>query len=538
MRIRIDRPSRRVWRLNPPFRPDGGGAWIADLPAELWDVTDSNDAPYRSPLRLFEDGRELGPAHARHAVIQEAGEGHYSFWTEVVYFSSSDSSDPNRNGRTYSVSFAEDRSDLRAALRAIAPVSYAAEWVAPERPLRCAVLGLGNRGGALARMLTRFDGVQVAWLADASRERAEQLRRELGGRDIETAADIAAPLADPVVDIVLVTLPDHLHVFAAQQAFRAGKHVYLEKPIATTAEGARAILAAWRDSGRVLQIGYVLRAAPFYQAVRNVVRQRRIGPVRIASLSDQLEVLHGASFMRRWHAQSAHSGGLIVHKSCHDLDLVCWLLDSRPRRISSFGGLDTFRGPPPAPFCSQCAVRDSCAFVDNGMHERRTAAERGEPTAFGLDRCVYRTDKDIVDNQVVSFELESGVRGTFYLAMQGPQRNERRITLIGDDGRLDGTFEEGRFTVTYTDASRESLEWSAPSSRDGHGGGDYGIIAQFLNACTGRVPPPIRSIASAMTGLVFALAAENARKTRSLVTLDSHDFSIGHCEPATAVTAP
>ena len=42
--------------------------------------------------------------------------------------------------------------------------------------------------------------------------------------------------------------------------------------------------------------------------------------------------------MRRWHAQSAQSGGLIVHKACHDLDIICWLLDARPRTVSSFGG--------------------------------------------------------------------------------------------------------------------------------------------------------------------------------------------------------
>jgi len=516
-----------VCKLSPPFRPDGGEGWIADLPSELWNETDSNEAPYRSRLRLLEEQRELGPPHAVHATIQDAGEGRYSFWTNVIYFSTSDGSDPNTNGRPYSVARVGSRPDPRAVLRSIAPARNAAKWSAPDRPLHCAVLGLGNRGGSLARLITGFRGVEVSWVVDSSEERIAQARQYIGLQNVQATAELSVALADPSVDAVFVTLPDHLHRPAAEQAFHAGKNVFLEKPIGTTVEDGKAILRAWQASGKVLQIGYVLRGAPFYQAVRNVVRQGRIGAVRVVSLSEQLNVLHGASFMRRWHAQSAHTGGLIVHKSCHDLDLVCWILGTRPRHVSSFGGLDTFRGPPPAPFCSQCAVRADCAYVDNGLHERRSAAEREDPTAFGLDRCVFRTDKDIVDNQTVAFELETGARGTFYLAMQGPHRTERRITLIGDAGRLDGIFEDGRLTITFAQSDQDPVVWTTGGGgHDGHGGGDEAAVANFLNACTGRSPPPIKSISEALSGLVFAVAAEEARKTKSVVTLRDFDFQL------------
>src|SRR6185312_9704619 len=109
------------------------------------------------------------------------------------------------------------------------------------------------------------------------------------------------------------------------------------------------------------------------------------------------------------------------------------LLDGRPRTVSSFGGLDTFAEPPPAPFCSQCDRRAVCPYVDTGLHERRTPEEAADPSAYGLDRCVFHTDKDIVDNQVVAFVLDTGVRGTFHVAVQGPIRSERGITLIGDE---------------------------------------------------------------------------------------------------------
>jgi predicted dehydrogenase len=497
---------------------------MAEVPAALWAQTDADMGANRMWLQIFEDGREIGSCHSGRGVMEEGTESQSLLWTTVLYFITSDGSDPNGNGRSYSVVHVQTPSDPRQALRSLA-VPGVAEWHPPDRPLRCAVLGLGNRGGSLARLIAGLSGVQITWLVDHSQDRLAELEHYAGG-DIETSADIAAPLADPNVDAVLVTLPDHLHRVAAEQAFRAGKDVYLEKPVATTAVDARAIMAAWQRSGRVLQIGYVLRAAPFYQAVREVVRKGFLGPIRVVSLSEQLDALHGASFMRRWHGQSANSGGLIVHKSCHDLDLICWLLDTRPRQVASFGGLDTFRGAAPASFCSQCAVRPDCIYADSGLHERRAAAEHKDPTAFSLDRCVYRADKDVVDNQVVSFELESGARGTFYLATQGHLgHDERQITLIGDVGRLEGSLESGRFTIDLVGAGGEQLEWSTATSRDGHGGGDRGIMVQFLNACAGRAPPPVTSASEALSGLVFALAAEEARLTHSVVTLGHRDFA-------------
>ena len=93
----------RSWTLAVPFRRGSGHTWLSSLPPELLSKSDTHDAPYQSHLRLFEDGQELGPGHARHATISNIGGGHYSFWRGSLYFSSSDGSDPNTSGRTYTV---------------------------------------------------------------------------------------------------------------------------------------------------------------------------------------------------------------------------------------------------------------------------------------------------------------------------------------------------------------------------------------------------------------------------------------------------
>ena len=258
-------------------------------------------------------------------------------------FSTSDGSDPNQNGRTYTAGVLATRG--RGA--------GISGWLPPPRLLRCAVVGLGNRGTALAQLAQGLPGVEIAWVIDERPERLEEVPM-LFGRGAKPTARLSDALADPRLDIVFVTLPDNLHRDVAVAAFNAGKHVFLEKPVATTAADASAIMAAWQRSGRVLQLGYVLRQAPFYAAIRKVVREGVLGPVRIAGLTEQLDVRHGGSFMRRWHHLSERSGGLMVHKGCHDLDIACWLLDARPSSVASFGGQGTFAQPAPARFCSVC----------------------------------------------------------------------------------------------------------------------------------------------------------------------------------------
>jgi Sulfotransferase family len=98
------------WRLNPPFQADSTAGWAARLHmapalAGLEALADNLEQPYRSPLRLFEDGVPLGPAHSLHALIRNEGRGRFSHWgpQQMLLFSTSDNSDPNRNGRAYTI---------------------------------------------------------------------------------------------------------------------------------------------------------------------------------------------------------------------------------------------------------------------------------------------------------------------------------------------------------------------------------------------------------------------------------------------------
>lgn len=97
--------------LCPPFSHQDGYCWIAPLP-HLSDLSDIDEMPRGSNLRMFEDGKQLLFAHAPRISIQEVGEGRYSHWQAKLYFSASDNSDPNTNGRQYTVRYLQSISEF------------------------------------------------------------------------------------------------------------------------------------------------------------------------------------------------------------------------------------------------------------------------------------------------------------------------------------------------------------------------------------------------------------------------------------------
>lgn len=98
---RIDHPNRGIYPLRD-FNCDDGHMWRAALP-ELEHLADSNEAPTRSPVVVLEDSIALGPAHQSHAAVRLHGGGGFSHWGATMYLSTRDGSDPNTNGRAYTV---------------------------------------------------------------------------------------------------------------------------------------------------------------------------------------------------------------------------------------------------------------------------------------------------------------------------------------------------------------------------------------------------------------------------------------------------
>ena len=188
------------------------------------------------------------------------------------------------------------------------------------------ILGGGFMGAAHATNYKALgDRVRVKTVASRASEKATRTADSVGAELIE---DLDEAIRDPEVDAVDICLPTSLHRTFAEQAFDAGKHVFLEKPIALTGEDADAIVAAAERSGKILMVGLVLRFWPEYVELQRLVSAGELGRPRAVSA---LRLSPPADW-NDWMADRSQSGGTPVDLMIHDLDQMNWLLGA-PRSI-------------------------------------------------------------------------------------------------------------------------------------------------------------------------------------------------------------
>lgn len=183
-------------------------------------------------------------------------------------------------------------------------------------------VGCGRIGLAVhLRVLASLPGTRVVAVADPDpRARASALSIVPRARATE---NYPALLEDPAVDAVVLSLPSDLHAQAAIAALDAGKHLYLEKPLATELEGGRAVLDAWRGSGRIGMIGFNYRFNRLYRGVRRALASGRLGrPVAGRSIFSSAP----REFVD-WKRERRRGGGVLLDLGSHHVDLARFLLE-------------------------------------------------------------------------------------------------------------------------------------------------------------------------------------------------------------------
>jgi Oxidoreductase family, C-terminal alpha/beta domain len=242
---------------------------------------------------------------------------------------------------------------------------------------------------------------------------------------------------------------------------------------------------------------------------------------------------------------------MLLAKCCHDLDWLSFVVGRRCVAVSSFGGLGHFRAeerPPGAgDRCLECEVEASCPFsaprLYLGMLERGVvgwpvdvvawpATEENVMNALRdgpYGRCVWACDNDVVDHQVVSLHYENGA--TANLTMTGFSRMRDRDTRIfGTRGELhgDGNTIEVYDFLTGTIARQESGVYSDGEITTRHGGGDDGVMAEFIAAVVAGDPGMIPTTpAQTLESHRVAFAAEAARRQGRVIALDAEASTDG-----------
>lgn len=196
-------------------------------------------------------------------------------------------------------------------------------------PLRVGVIGCGAITSAVhLRVLRRLSRVRITAVADPLPE-----ARARAGKLVPGAALLSDPnelLERNDVDAVIVAAPSGLHAPLALATLLAGRHLYLEKPIATSLDDGRRVAAAARDARVVAVIGFNWRFQPLLARARELLRAGVIGDVRAVSTTF-CEPATAAG----WRSRRSDGGGVLLDLGSHHFDLMRWLLDARVERVEA-----------------------------------------------------------------------------------------------------------------------------------------------------------------------------------------------------------
>jgi predicted dehydrogenase len=169
---------------------------------------------------------------------------------------------------------APPRADIEPSQAAVATMSAEAQRE-PAQPIRVGVVGLGYWGPNLARNLAAIPGCRVTWLCDASEQARARLAQSFP--DARAADDVQWLLDDPELDAVALATPVSTHAELAVRVTDAGKHCFVEKPLATSGADAELAVAAAERAGRVLMVGHLLEYHPAVDRLKELLDAGELG---------------------------------------------------------------------------------------------------------------------------------------------------------------------------------------------------------------------------------------------------------------------
>ena len=407
-------------------------------------------------------------------------------------------------------------------------------------PVTAVILGAGNRGSVYASYAKEHPGqLQIVAIADPRADRRNILADQLNLPDTNRFASWQELLEKPrMADCAFVCTLDDDHTEPAIKAMKLGYHLLLEKPMSNTEEECRAIVAAANETKRTLAVCHVLRYTPFYMTLKGLIDQGAVGEVTTINQIENVGYWHQAhSFVRGNWRTVRETSPMILQKSCHDMDIILWLMGKDCKRVQSFGSLRHFNeenAPEGAPqrCLDGCPHAGSCPYyapklymdmnrtgwpvdvitTDLSEAGRRKALEEGP---YG--RCVYHCDNDVVDRQVVNLEFEDGAVATF--TMTGLSADfSRQLKIFGTKGQIEADMGTKEIVLHRFGEEKKVIPIDMGKEASGHGGGDYGIMGDFVQVI--REGGESRSSAAvSLQSHLICFAAEKSRKEHIVVEL-------------------
>lgn len=343
---------------------------------------------------------------------------------------------------------------------------------------------------------------------------------------------------DKFCDGVIIATPDNMHFNPARLAIKKDYHILLEKPMSNNPIEVIELGRLANEKKNVFLISHVLRYSPYFSTIKKIIDSGKIGEVESIQHNENIGYFHFAhSFVRGNWRNSDLSSSLILQKSCHDMDILLWLTGKSCKKVASFGSLKHFnkehKPEGASNRCINCEVETKCPYsalkiyypnIGSWPTSVITEVQTPEEVEKALEdgpygRCVYECDNNVVDNQSTILELDNGITITFHLSAFS-NKIHRTTRVMGSLGEIigDDSLNEIKYKIFGTE---ELITINPKIIEGGHGGGDTGLIEEFLDLVL-RGGEGLSSANKSVESHMIAFAAEEARLSEKVIDMKAY----------------
>ena len=404
-----------------------------------------------------------------------------------------------------------------------------------------AVLGAGNRGreaygGYILEHPGDIKAVAVAEPDPNKRSlfsKEHNIKQEL---QFESWKDLLNK--EKLADGIIIATLDNMHLEPVLQAMEKGYKILLEKPIAPNLEDLIKIYKKYKETESEILVAHVLRYTKFFSKLKELIKEKVIGEVRYVDLNENIGFYHFAHSYVRGNWRNTNSAApIILAKSCHDLDILHWLLGTKTKKITSSASLEIFKEESQpenaADRCIYCDIESECPYSAKKIY---LGENTGWPTSVittdlsyegrfkalkegPYGRCVWKSDNNVPDVQRVNMTQTDNTEVNFTLTAF-TKNITRDIKIYGSLGEISGDFEKGTIEISVFGKSDSKIEIRGASGN--HGGGDIGLMNQFVSLLKGEeIDEWDSSLEESLESHLMAFAAEEAREKDIVIDLNS-----------------
>lgn len=411
------------------------------------------------------------------------------------------------------------------------------------------LIGGGNRGNSYTKIGKELDKFELVAIAEPIKIRREYLQK-LHGIPDEMCFESWEPLLalGKIADAAIISTMDRDHYAPAMKAIEVGYDILLEKPVSPSLEECRDIERAANENGVRVLVCHVLRYNAFFRALKKLINSGKVGKIMNIEHTECVGDMHYShSFVRgKWNNED-ESAFMLLAKSCHDIDIIQWLLDKECKKVQSFGSLTYFKrenAPEDStercydgcPHIETCPYSAKKIYVDNKavgnwlrssvtrsheMTDDETVIKELGNTEYG--KCVFKCNNNVVDHQTVNMEFEDDITVTF--TMSAFNLGGRRIKIMGTHGMLDANawdpiIKYQNFITQQTEEININDAVAGDSILSGHGGGDSGIMNSLYELLTGEANyEDLSNISISVKNHAIVFAAEKSRHESRVVDM-------------------